>query len=320
MRINNISNTNFKGVLNNKLTLSALEKISDHSATFSTAVAVGSAMFLRPLAINLTPDVKKENKQHSVANSISSGLVKLLVACSLSVPIEKAIKNIEKSPKNFLNTNSINFLKDKNAFNFSSQILKHSSNLITAIPKTALTVSLIPFITEKILKKKEKPKENKKEINFKGSFQDGFNKAVSKYFNSETVQNLSKKYSANSKNIVRDMTVLTDMLLTGSFIFHTKTNKNIDPERKNNLIYNNIISTGLSAMAGIGIDKAVQKQSECLINKFIEANKTDPKLSKYLQGINVLRPTLIFALIYYGIFPVISNYFAQKISDNNQKK
>ena len=315
MRVDNISKTNFQGALNSKHVLKALETISNHSATFSAAVAVGSSIFLRPLAINLTPNVKKENKEHSISHSIASGLVKLLAACAISIPIENAVKNIEKNPKNFLKPNAVEFLKDKKSFDFASQTLKLSSSLVSAIPKTILTVSLIPFILKNLYKPKQNKEPIKDKTSFKGKLQDDFTKLISKYFNNDFVQNFARKNQSHSTNVARNMTILTDAVLAGSFAINTKRNKNISPERKNNLIYNSLLSTGLSILGGFGLDKFVQKQGKGLMEKFIAANKDNPKLSTYIQGINVLRPAIIFAFVYYGILPVISNYFAQKISN-----
>ena len=311
MKVNNIQNTSFKGALNNKFVLKALEKISDHSATFATLTAVSASMILRPLAIKLTPGVKKENKEHSIANSVSSGAIKLATSLAVSLPIEHAVKTIENNPREFLKND---FLHDKNSFNFASQMLKLSSSLLTAIPKTILTVSMIPLIMDKVFKQMPKTKENPKEISFKG----GFEKIVSKYFNNNIIENFAKKHSSNSINIARNMAVASDILLAGSFALRTKKSKKIDPKRKNNLIYNSIISTGLSVLAGCGLDKIAKEGGRGFLEKFIQANKSNPKLAKYVQGINILRPTVIFALIYYGILPVVSNYTAQKLSDRKE--
>ena len=317
MRVDNVQNINFKGALNNKFVLSALEKISDNSASFCAMSAVGASLLLRPLAISLTPNVKKENKNHSIAKSVSSGLIKLASTLVITLPVENAIKNIEKTPDKFLNNNAKDFIKDKNSFNFASQLLKLSSNILSAVPKSFITISLIPLFLKKFF---SKTPENKKEISFTGKLEDNFTKFVSNYFNFDSIQKFAQKNKANSTDIARNMTVLGDMLLTGSFILGTKKSKKIAPERKNNLILNSLVTTGLSALGGITVDKFVQKQSKGLIDKFISANKSDPKLAKYLQGINILRPTVIFALIYYGILPIASNYLSQRISDKVDKK
>ena len=64
----------------------------------------------------------------------------------------------------------------------------------------------------------------------------------------------------------------------------------------------------------------LQKGSESFIEKFKQANINDPKLDKYIQGINILRPTIAFALIYYGILPVISTFTADKLDKFSKKE
>ena len=315
MKITSTDNTNFSGALNNKLLLKGLEKISDHGATFSAGVALCASVALRPLAIKMTPKVEKENKRYSIASSFASGIAKFLTVAAVSVPLEKAVKYIEDNPNNFLKNNS-GFVKDKNAFSFAAQLLKLSAGIVTAIPKSLITISLIPLLINGLYK--QKSKENKKEISFTGAIEK-IAKPVSKYFNNGFVENFSKKYSSNSTNIARNITVLTDFVLTGMYAVNTKRSKKIEPERKNNLIYNNTIATMLSVGLGLGVDNIVKKQGQGFMDKFVKANALDLRLSKYIQGINILRPAVIFALIYYGILPVISNFTAQRITDFNNK-
>jgi len=100
----------------------------------------------------------------------------------------------------------------------------------------------------------------------------------------------------------------------------TMKNKEIEKERKKPLIYNNLISTGISLAGGFTIDKMVKKGTEKFIKKFSQINKNDPKLNKYIEGINILRPTLIFAGIYYGILPMVSTFMSDKFSEKQYKK
>ena len=141
---------NFTGFLNNKITLNALEKIAVHGASFSLGASFVGAMALRPLAISLTPKTDKENKKYASINSISSAAAKLLLAETIALPVENAIKKINKNPKDFLNQNTLkNFYTDKKSYSFLTQTIKQSTNLITAIPKSYLTVALIPVIANK---------------------------------------------------------------------------------------------------------------------------------------------------------------------------
>ena len=292
-------------------------------------------MALRPLAISLTPKTDKENKKYASINSISSAAAKLLLAETIALPVENAIKKINKNPKDFLNQNTLkNFYPDKKSYSFLTQTIKQSTNLITAIPKSYLTVALIPVIANKFFNKKEE-KDTINPAIFKGmeklpSFQNIsftskkiglFENGISKIITNETVQNFSKKHSPNSNNIARDFSVIGDVLLTGASIFHTKNSKKIKQERKRPLIYNNILSTAASILFGCSLDKLIQTGTKKSIENFKTINKNNPKLNKYIEGINILRPTVVFAFVYYGILPIATTYFADKMDKNlNPKK
>lgn len=337
----NIAQTNpsYKGIWNNKTVLKGLETISEHGTTFVAATTLAMAIGVRPIAINLTPNVKKENKQYATTNSIASGLIKFGMVEAIALPIENAVKKIDKNPEKYLSEKTIKSLQgnaktlaESQNYKFATQLMKMGTNFITAIPKAMLTVALIPVIMQKLFP----PKQEKKDIestmyhtynktfspSFKGGITETTAKGIGKVLNNNSIQNAVKKYSQNDINIARNISMATDILLTGAFIHNTQKNKNIDEERKKPLIYNNLISTGISLIGGYSIDKLIQKNTKNFLNKFAEANKNDPKLPKYIEGINILRPTLIFAAIYYGVLPMFSTYLADKIDEKiakNQK-
>ena len=116
------------------------------------------------------------------------------------------------------------------------------------------------------------------------------------------------------------MTIATDILLAGSSVLCTKKSKKIKENKKKPLIYNKIITTAVSVLGGYKLDKMIQKGTKSFIEKFKQANKLDPKLDKYIQGINIVRPTMVFALIYYGILPILSTFTADKLDKYNNKK
>lgn len=320
-----------------KIALSALEKISEHGASFGAITSFALATTLRPLAISLAPDCEKENKEYAVSNSISSGLIKLIIAEMVAIPIESAIKKINKDPSKYLTKEALlkyipNGFEDK-ALKFASQFLNLSSSIISAIPKTIFTIALIPIIDKLIFKNKPKGKEkeplilnkydpifdrviNKNPVNFKGN---GATRVISGILNNKKFADFAIKHSDNATNIARNMTIGCDLLLTSSFIAHTKFSKKIEEERKPALIYNSAISTGASVIGGYFIDNLVQKIGQKQLQKFIEANKNNPKLSKYIEGINILRPTIIFGLIYYGILPFVSTYASDKLDKFTRK-
>ena len=335
MRVDKVHNNapNFKGGLNNKTLLKGLEIISDHSASFVAGVSFLSAMTLRPLAISLTPKAEKENKKYASANSIASGLMKLAIAESIAIPVEKAIKNIDLKPEKYLKKETIETLKngaesliESKDYKFASQGIKLGTGIVSAVPKSLLTVALIPVVADKILNlKNNKIQEDNKDeydkvfepvynkLSFKGGPMETFTKGVGKIFDLKGVQNFALSHSKNSANIARDIAIGTDLLLAGTSAIGIKSSKKIDTKRKNPLVYNNLISTGASILMGCGLDKLVQKGGKKFMNKFVEANKNNPKLAKYVEGLNILRPTLIFAFVYYGILPVVSTFFADKL-------
>lgn len=332
MKVSSYTNSpDFRGGLNNKFLLSGLEKISEHGASFATGVSLVSALALRPFAISITPNVDKKNKQYASSNSIASGIMKFAVAQAIILPIENAIKKIDKNPDKFLKKETINNLKqgsktllESRDYKFLTQSIKQSGNFLSAIPKSMLTVAFIPFLMDKIFKNKKKD-DVKPIFNYDKVFEPVYNKipfkglnckiasGIGKVINDENIQKFAKKFSKNDKDIARNMTVLTDIALTLSNAISVKRSKKIDENKKNPLIYNNLIATGASILMGVGVDKFVQKGQKNFVEKFKQVNKNDPKLGKYIEGLNILRPTLIFAFIYYGILPVVSTYMADKI-------
>lgn len=318
MRINQIKNAqNFNGLYNNKILLSSLECIADHGASFATGVSFLSAVALRPLAISMTPKADKENKKYLSIDSISSGIVKLGVALGFSLPIECAVKKIKENPQQFLKNETIQNLS-KNDFDFLAQTIKLGSNLLSSIPKSVAAVALIPFFANLFKKEKEKKviqrqsfNEFRQQVSFKG---DLTTEIISSVMESKKAQNFVIKHSKDAKNIARNTSVLTDIVLTASSVIATSASKKIEKEKKKPLIANKLLSSGISIFAGCAIDELIQKIGAGFGEKLKTANINDKKLSKYLEGLNIARPTIIFALLYYGIIPVITTYLSDKIS------
>lgn len=339
MRVSKVNNNtpNFKGGLNNKALLRGLEKISDHGATFSAATMLLMSTFVRPFAISLTPKTDKENKQYAQANSLASGLVKFGIAAAVALPVENAVKKINLDPKKFLKEGAIKDLigniqniSDAKNYKFATQIIKLMTSFITAIPKSVITVALIPLIMDFIFKKKAENKASssytKKEYDpvfkpvYEPNFKGGFTKGVSSILNNKAFRNFAVKHSSSSQNAARNVSIATDILLTGATAIMTKKSKKIKEARKNPLIYNGIISTGMSLGLGVGLDSLTKLATRKFVEAFKKANLNDPKLAKYIEGINIIRPSLLFGLVYYGILPIISVFGADKIDKLKNKK
>lgn len=321
MKVNNFQNSpKFQGVYNNKMLLGGLEFVSQHSASFIAGTTLLSSTLLRPLAINSVPNVDKENKKILTSESVSSGLTKFVLAEAIAIPVEEAIKHIDKNKEKFLNKNTLENLSPE-AYKFLTQAIKLGSNFVSAIPKSLIGVALIPVVNDFLFNsEKNQEKKQSPQIPFKGKMTDISAKAVSKIINNESVQKIANKFKDNDKNLAKNISVATDILLCSSSVLSTKKSKKIDKEKKKPLILNKVVSTAISLLAGYKIDEGVQKLSKNSIDKFIKANINNPKLSKYIDGINILRPTVIFALLYYMMIPAISTFASDKIGKYIEQK
>ncbi|MBD5401285.1 hypothetical protein HDR58_00580 [bacterium] len=334
MNIHKIGKSNINlstRILRNKTLLNGLEKISEHGTSFSAGTSLLLSLTLRPISIFSTPDTEKENKQYAAANSICSGLIKFGMVEAIALPIEYAVKNIDKNPEKFLKKSAINnfrngaeTLANSRSYKLLTQMLKLSTGFFTAIPKSILTIALIPILMDKLFlnKKINSIQENKslsednllnKKLTFTGRMSEVLSHGIGKVLNIESVQKFAQKYQTKDKDIAKHMTAGTDILLTSSFVYQTSHSDKIKENRKKALIYNNIISTAITLFGGYGIDRIIKNKTGKFIEKFKLINAGDPKIHKYIEGINILRPALIFAGIYYGILPIISTYTAEKV-------
>jgi len=329
MHINKITNK----ILTNKYLRKGLEKISEHGTSFAAGTSLVLSLGLRPFSIYNTPDVKEENKFYAMANSISSGLIKFAMVEAIALPIENAIKRIDKNSKKYLKT-KIN--PSARNYKFITQAMKLSAGLLVAIPKSVMTIALIPVIMDKMfLKTKEIPtiytnlkKQDQKSKEqpiynnpaFTAKYGEKLSKGLAKIIDNTKIQKLAQKYQLKDEDIFKNITAMTDILLASTSVYQTQKSKNINENSKIALIYNNIISTAITVIGGYCIDSTVKNKTAKFVEIFKEANKNDPKLMKYIEGINIVRPALIFAGIYYGILPIFSTYISDKIDRMIEKR
>lgn len=340
MQINrDYNNPNFKGLWNNKLVLKSLEKVSEHGTTFAASTSLVMSLGVRPLSILSTPNVEKENKQYASTNSICSGLIKFGLIEAVALPIENAVKKIDKTPSKYLKNTTIKNLQDNSkslaetrSYKLATQIIKLSTGIITAIPKSIMTIALIPIVMDKLFNIKVNEDQNKnlktstdrkikksENIPFTGKLQEKIPQTLGKIIDFNFFQNFVKKHQNQDKDIAKHITAATDILLTGTFAYQTNKSKRIKEERKKALIYNNVISTGITLLGGYSIDRIIKNKTNKFIEKFSKINANDPKLSKYIEGLHIVRPAIIFAGIYYGILPMISTFLAEKTDKFLQK-
>lgn len=327
MQIQKVNQKLTTRILKNKILLKGLEKISEHGTSFAAGTSLVMSLAVRPLAILSTPDTEKENKHYAIANSICSGIIKFCMVEAVAVPIEKAVKNIGNNPEKYLK-NSKNFAGTK-AYNLVAQVLKLGTGFLTAVPKSMLTIALIPVIMDKLfVKNKQKDKKinqitiSNNNPNFTGSLTNSVSKGLAKIFDNKKVQEYAIKYQGKDKDIAKHISAGTDILLTTTFAYQTNKSDKIKENRKKALIYNNVISTAITLFGGYGIDSFVKRKTQKFIDNFKKINASDVKINKYIEGINILRPAIIFAGIYYGVLPIFSTYMSEKTDKfiNRNKK
>ena len=333
MQVNRIANN----LLTNKAVLKGLETISEHGTSFAAGASLVMSLGVRTFSIYNTPDVKKENKFYAMANSITSGLVKFAIVEAIALPIENAVSRIDKNSSKYLTDTTLkNFSPESRSYKFITQIIKLSTGLLTAIPKSMLTIALIPVVMNKVFHynpledlkkaaekfpyKNEASKffatavnEQTNEPTFTGNIGEKLSGTIAKIINNKKVQKLAQKYEMEDEDIYKHITATTDVLLTSASVWQTNKSQSIKENCKRVLNYNNIINTAITIMAGYFIDSRVKNHTGALMEQFKEANKLNPKLPKYIEGINILRPTIIFAVIYYALLPIFSTYTSEKL-------
>lgn len=329
-------NLNTNNIYTNKLLKRGLKYAANNSGLFVAGTSLLLSSTLRPLTILLTPKTDKENRKIATSKSIASACIDCAIMTAATIPLSKSIKKIDKTPEKYLNEETIRHLSEKgkklidsNGYKFSTQLFKLGTRIGFAIPKAILSCALIPPIL-KLLNTSDNSQENIQEIkeynktksvSFKGHpKKEILTQGISKIINSDAIKKLTNRYK--DSNFGMHMMAIADSLTTLTFVRRTKKSKQIKENRKNTLINNTIIATGLSIISGYAIDKSLEKPTNKFIEKFTQANKGSKELGKYIEGIKIAKPALILGGIYYGIIPFISTFLAERTTinpQNNQK-
>lgn len=302
-----------QAIYNSKILKKGLEFAADNSALFVATTSLVLSTAARPLAILSTPKTDKENKKYAAAKSLASSAVGYLVMLAAATPLAKSIKKIDKNPSKYLKSETIKtlqageqtLLKSKK-YGFATQLFKLGLGFLIAVPKSILTCALIPPFMEKIFKKDNSARS--KEPTF-----TGLTKNIGKIIDTSFVKKLADKF--HDTNFEMHMMALTDTLATAAFINQTAKSKKIEEDRKKALMYNAGISTALSVAGGYVLDRITKNPTEKFINNFKIANKNNPKLDKWVEGIRVAKPALILGGIYYIAIPVISTFLADRFDE-----
>ena len=315
-------NVKLQNLYKNRLLHKGLEYAADKSPTFMAGTALVLST-LRPLSILATPKTDRENKKLACAKSIASAGINYTIMYGLTNVLTKGIKGIEDKPSLYLKQSTIKKLQEagkplsaSKKYQFLSQMFKLGLGLVMAIPKSALTCTLIPPIMKKIFHNEEyKPSvapASKKKVSFKGGAKlNPLSKGMGKIMDKPGMQNMAEKFK--DSNYAMHIPVLGDILSTAAFIHQSSKSTKIKEDRKRVLNYNAGISTGLSIAASYVVDSLLNKPCEKFIKKFSQVNKDAPKLAKYIEGIRIAKPTIIMGSIYYLAIPLVSTFWAERI-------
>ena len=301
-------NVNF---YSNPVLLKSLKFVSENSIAFSAGATVAFSSIARPLSVLLTPKTDREDKKLSCVKSISSSISGFLFTLLFSSPFSKAIKNIDTNPKQYLKKETIEkFTKNgditsSKQYRFLTQLFKLGLGVLLAYPKAMTNNAIIPKLVNKKEDKKNTP-------SFKGKIE----KIVSSVIDNPIAQKIADKFK-NTKFETHLMT-LSDIFATAASITITNKNKNLKPRQKKVLNNNALISTSLCVGLGYSFDKLTDKPFLNFINNLKKANKNSKNLAKYVEGANIAKTSLIFALVYYCLIPPIATFFSSRLSKDDK--
>ena len=309
--IEKIINSN---IYKSKALTKGLKFASENSAVFSAGASLAMNFTLRPISTLLAPKTDKEDKKLSCIKSISSATTGFLFMLLVSSPFAKAVKNIDKNPKNFLSqetikniSNGLDNVVDSKSYKLITQLFKLGLAFLLAYPKAMLNNAIIPSIANK----------NSKNNNEEPSFNGKLEKIIAGTVNNKNLQKFANKMQ--NTNYTTHMIALGDIFSTFAFTSITSKNKKLDKHQKNILNYNAIISTALSLLFGYGIDKLFEKPTDKFIANLKKANKNSADLAKYIEGTKIIKTSIIFGLVYYGLIPLISTFLSAKLASEKNK-
>lgn len=303
---------NVQPIYNSKILKKSLEFAANNSSLFISTLSLGLSTVARPAVIMLTPKTDKENRKIACVKSLASSAVGYGVMLTASLPLSKAVNNIDRNPQKYLKQSTIKtlkagekILKQSKKYAFATQLFKLGLGFVIAVPKSILTCALIPPIMSKVF-----PKD--KDVSFTGgqSCINKLSKKIGKIMDTNCVQTLADKFC--NTNYEQHIISLTDILSTAAFIHQTSKSKQIEKTEKPALIYNAGISTAFCIAGGYLLNNITGKSAQRFIDNFANANKNSPKLDKYIEGIRVARPALILGGLYYILIPLVSTFLADR--------
>lgn len=332
-----------------------LELANTNQAVFDSLFALGLAGVLRPATIYALPAKNKDDNAYAAGHSISSGLIGFGMSLLINAPVAKAMKNVKENASKYLKSDTIDKmgkvvggqLTGKNV-DIATRYVNMIPKLAFAVPQACLTVALVPPLLKNVfgiekgktkakdqvsgkvevqaktqVQSKEQSNEGKKisfggaNVNAKkiGLVQNLLSKAVAAVMNNKFAQKVVEKTAKSDINIVKHLTALSGVLISGMYVVRTLKNDKLDSERKSTLAINQAAVSVVSTVLGYTFDKVANTKIEKFIEKFQAANlsKGAEKLSEYAGGIKAAASMMIFGTVYRYLSPVLVTPIANKI-------
>lgn len=161
-------------ILNSKSFGKMLEYAEAHPVSCNALFSLVLAGILRPATILALPgkkDEDKENKINAAAHSLASAVIGFISATIVMSPFDAAMKKVSKDPAKYLGIGkkAESYLGDLKAKGLSKTakyknvetLMKMGPDIVIGIPRSIITIALIPPILKYVFGIEKKPKDKK---------------------------------------------------------------------------------------------------------------------------------------------------------------
>ncbi len=160
-------------ILNSKTFSKVLEYAEAHPISCNALFSLVLAGMLRPATIMALPgdDKSKEDKRNAAAHSVASGIIGFISATIVMSPFDAAMKKVKNNPAKYLGIGKkaeayLGDLKMKGLaktakFKNVETLMKMGPDILIGIPRSIITIALIPPILKYVFGIEKKPKGQK---------------------------------------------------------------------------------------------------------------------------------------------------------------
>lgn len=158
-------------ILNSKAFGSVLEYAEAHPISCNALFSLVLAGMLRPATILALPgdDKSKDDKIIAAAHSVASGIIGFISATIVMSPFDAAMKKVKNDPAKYLGDKAASYLGDLKAkglaktakFKNVETLMKMGPDILIGIPRSIITIALIPPILKYVFGIEKKTKDAK---------------------------------------------------------------------------------------------------------------------------------------------------------------